>query len=112
MKTKTRKILIKAVIVLLCVVALTLGWIIFDATVDRSGWHEKDGRCYYRDFHGHRVTGWLDTNDGRYYLDGDGWKRHGPDARGQRHTSAPVVSVHGGIGIQPLQLRALRRAIS
>ena len=80
MKTKTRKILIKAVIVLLCVVALTLGWIIFDATVDRSGWHEKDGRCYYRDFHGHRVTGWLETKYGRYYLGDDykmvtGWKK-------------------------------------
>lgn len=90
MKTKTRKILIKAVIVLLCVVALTLGWIIFDATVDRSGWRETRGGYYYRDFHGHRVTGWLDTNDGRYYLDGDGWMVTGwQDIGGETYWFAP-----------------------
>lgn len=90
MKTKTRNILIKAVIVLLCAAALTLGWIIFDATVDRSGWHEKDGRSYYRDFHGRRVTGWLDTDDGRYYLDGDGWMVTGwMDLDGETYWFAP-----------------------
>ena len=79
MKTKSRNTLVKALIAVLCAAALGLGWFLFDATVDRSGWKEKDGFYYYRDFHGRRVTGWLDTEQGRFYLDSDykmvtGWK--------------------------------------
>ena len=80
MRTKTRKRLVIALIALLCAAVLGLGWIIFDATVDRSGWREARGGWYYRDFHGHRVTGWLETEYGRYYLGDDslmvtGWKK-------------------------------------
>lgn len=79
MKTKTRNILIKVVIALTCAVVLSLGWIIFDRNVDRSGWREtREGFCY-RDFHGRKVTGWLETEYGRYYLDNyimaTGWKK-------------------------------------
>ena len=80
MQTKTRKRLVIALIALLCAAVLGLGWIIFDATVDRSGWREARDGWYYRDFHGHRVTGWLETEYGRYYLNDDylmatGWKK-------------------------------------
>ena len=80
MQTKTRKRLVIALIALLCAAVLGLGWIIFDATVDRSGWREAQDGWYYRDFHGHRVTGWLETECGRYYLNDDylmatGWKK-------------------------------------
>ena len=80
MQTKTRKRLVIALIALLCAAVLGLGWIIFDATVDRSGWREARDGWYYRDFHGHRVTGWLETEYGRYYLGDDylmatGWKK-------------------------------------
>ena len=50
----------------LCLLALTLavsGWILFDRTVDRSGWVERKGSYSYRDFHGRKVTGWQ-------YIDG------------------------------------------
>lgn len=48
---------------------LIVGWIIFDQTVDRSGWVEKDGLYSYRDFHGRKITGWLELDDRTCYFD-------------------------------------------
>ena len=35
---------------------------------DRSGWAEKDGVRFYRDFHAKPVTGWLDIDGQRYFF--------------------------------------------
>ena len=73
MKTKTHGRLITVLVVVLCLAALTAGWLCFDAFVDRSGWREKDGQHYYRDFHGKKVTGWLQNEYGKYYLGDDSY---------------------------------------
>ena len=49
-----------------------LGWLVYDSTVDRSGWERTDSAIYYRDFHGKRITGWLDTEENRYFFAPDG----------------------------------------
>ena len=67
MKTKQRHR--RVLIVILCAVLAVLGWLWFDNNVDRSGWEEKEGIQYYRDFHGRRVTGWQDIQGSRYYFD-------------------------------------------
>lgn len=67
MKTKQRHR--RVLIVILCTVLAVLGWLWFDNNVDRSGWEEKEGIQYYRDFHGRRVTGWQDIQGSRYYFD-------------------------------------------
>ena len=64
----------KKVLIILLVLLLTAGagfggWLWYDNNVDRSGWEEKEGIQYYRDFHGRRVTGWQDIQDNRYYFD-------------------------------------------
>lgn len=56
-------------ILLATVFLLTAGWLAFDRYVDRSGWIEKDGVYSYRDFHGKKVTGWLQYRDHSYYFD-------------------------------------------
>ena len=73
MKTKTHGRLITILVVVLCLAALTAGWLCFDTFVDRSGWREKDGQHYYRDFHGKKVTGWLQNEYGKYYLGDDSY---------------------------------------
>lgn len=73
MKTKTHSRLITVLVVVLCLAALTAGWLCFDTFVDRSGWREKDGQHYYRDFHGKKVTGWLQNEYGKYYLGDDSY---------------------------------------
>ncbi len=71
MKTKTR-ILLPLVLALTIVLCCVGGWIWYDNNVDRSGWVEKNGVRYYRDFHADPVSGWLDLADGRYYFREDG----------------------------------------
>ncbi len=44
------------------------GWIWYDNNVDRSGWAEKDGIRYYRDFHADPVEGWLTLGEDTYYF--------------------------------------------
>ena len=51
MKTKTGRILTVALIFQLLAFSACAGWLIYDAKVDRSGWAEKDGVRFYRDFH-------------------------------------------------------------
>ena len=59
MKTKTSRILAVVLIFQLLAFSACAGWLIYDAKVDRSGWAEKDGVRFYRDFHAKPVTGWL-----------------------------------------------------
>lgn len=71
MKTKQRRSLKwfrRTLIALACIALAGLGWYWFDNNVDRSGWFEKEGVQYYRDFHGRRVTGWQDIQGNRYYF--------------------------------------------
>ena len=48
------------------------GWFWYDNNVDRSGWAEKDGVRFYRDFHADPWSGWLTLEEGIYYLQSDG----------------------------------------
>lgn len=68
MKTKTSRILAVVLIFQLLAFSVCAGWLIYDAKVDRSGWAEKDGVRYYRDFHAKPVTGWLDIDGQRYFF--------------------------------------------
>ena len=62
---------LKLVLILLVLTFLgSLGFFLVDRYVDRSGWYQKDGAYYYRDFHWRKVTGWQKI-DGRYYYFGD-----------------------------------------
>lgn len=71
MKTKARFLL--PIFILIAIVAACVGgWFWYDNNVDRSGWVEKDGVRFYRDFHADPVSGWLDLDEGRYYFHEDG----------------------------------------
>lgn len=60
MKTKQQRLVtILAVAVALILLGIS-GWLVYDNTIDRSGWQEKDGIRFYRDFHADPVTGWWD----------------------------------------------------
>ena len=72
MKTKLRLILPVILIVLILIGACFGGWLWYDNNIDRSGWAEKDGIRFYRDFHGDPVSGWLELEGGRYYFNPDG----------------------------------------
>lgn len=70
---KKRQILLLVICGILLFAALTSGiWFWYDNNVDRSGWVEKNGIRFYRDFHADPVSGWLDLEDGRYYFHDDG----------------------------------------
>ena len=69
MKPIRRQTLIRLCILFSVILVLSVGWIIFDNTVDRSGWGEKNGVIYYRDFHGKKIVGWLELETGIYYFD-------------------------------------------
>lgn len=71
MKTKT-KILIPILIAVILLSCAGGGWIWYDNNVDRSGWVEKDGVRFYRDFYADPVSGWLELEDGLYYFHEDG----------------------------------------
>lgn len=69
MEEKQRKSLIILCSVLGIILALMIGWTVFDRTVDRSGWSLNDGLYSYRDFHGRKVSGWQEIDGGTYYFD-------------------------------------------
>lgn len=76
---KQRNIIKKVCILLGILLVLMIAVIVFDNTVDRSGWMEKDGTYSYRDFHGRKITGWLTLEDHTYYFGEDtimvtGWQ--------------------------------------
>lgn len=71
MRTKTH-IFLPLLLALTIVSASVGGWLWYDNNVDRSGWVEKDGVRFYRDFYADPVSGWLDLEDGRYYFHEDG----------------------------------------
>lgn len=60
-------------VILLLLLSLTVmavsGWLWYDTNIDRSGWAQRDGIRYYRDFYGEPASGWLDLEGERYYLD-------------------------------------------
>ncbi len=61
------------IIAAVLLITLSLGiWSWYDNNVDRSGWAEKKGVRFYRDFYADPVSGWLDLDDGRYYFHDDG----------------------------------------
>ena len=69
MKSSKQRNTLILCLALCSILALMLAWIIFDKTVDRSGWVEKDGVYSYRDFHGKKITGWLELDGNTYYFD-------------------------------------------
>ena len=69
MNQKRRTALIDLCILLGIILTLTTGWTIYDKTVDRSGWVEKEGIVSYKDFHGKLTVGWLELNGSTYYFD-------------------------------------------
>ncbi len=77
MNIKTRRFLPLAIAAIL---ALCLGagiWTWYDNNVDRSGWAEKKGVRYYRDFHADPVSGWLELAEGTFYFHADGTPHFG-----------------------------------
>ena len=84
MKSKRRTMLIDLCILLSIILTLTIGWTVYDKTVDRSGWVEEDGIVFYKDFHGKKVTGWQQIDENTYYFDKNcimvtGWQNWGQD---------------------------------
>lgn len=81
MKTKKR-LLVPVLIGLIILGALAGGiWHWYDNNVDRSGWVEKDGTRFYRDFHADPVSGWLTLEEGTYFFQEGGipytgWMEH------------------------------------
>ena len=69
---KSQRILTILLIVLSIALAGTIGWIVYDMNVDRSGFLLQDGIYYYRDFHARLVNGWQDIDGSRYHFDTDG----------------------------------------
>lgn len=68
MKTKNQRLItVLAVIVALVLMGISI-WLVYDNTVDRSGWQEKDGIRFYQDFHGDPVQGWWDLDGEVYYF--------------------------------------------
>ncbi len=99
MKTKKRRILPIILITLAVIAAGILGWLWFDANVDRSGWVVKDGVYCYKDFHGKRITGWLEKEGVFFYFAPDtsmvtGWQ----DLEGSRYYFSTSGEMGAGLG--------------
>lgn len=78
MRTKRWRYVLIILMALVLLSALGYGgWVWYDGHVDRSGWVEKEGVRFYRDFHARPVSGWLTLPQGRYYLHDDGTPYHG-----------------------------------
>lgn len=68
MQTKIRRFVPLAAILFALLVSTVGGWLWYDNNVDRSGWVERDGVRFYRDFHADPVSGWLELPEGTYYF--------------------------------------------
>ena len=84
MKKKQLQMLLDLCILIAIILTLTIGWTIYDQTVDRSGWVEKNGLISYKDFHGNKVSGWMEIEGSTYYFDQDfimvtGWQEWNED---------------------------------
>lgn len=77
MKVTTRRLPIILLLVFSLGVMALSGWLWYDSSVDRSGWFEKDGVRYYRDFHADPVSGWLKLEEQTYYFDDRGVPKTG-----------------------------------
>ena len=96
---KTKKRLILPVLISLCLLGCLIwgGWMWYDNNVDRSGWTEKDGVRFYRDFHADPVSGWLQLEEGRYYFHPDGTPHTGwHDIDGQTYYFGDSGIMHTG----------------
>lgn len=67
---KTRKRFLVPILIGLVILASVAGglWYWYDNNIDRSGWFEKEGIRYYRDFHADPVSGWLELDGETYYF--------------------------------------------
>jgi len=70
MQNKKQRTLTIVLIALILAFVGSLSWFLVNRYVDRSGWYEKNGDYYYRDFHWRKVSGWQKI-DGYYYYFGD-----------------------------------------
>lgn len=61
-------VLFTLLILLLTSCVLSLGWMWYDATVDRSGWQLQAGKYIHLDFHGSVQTGWQELDGKHYYF--------------------------------------------
>ena len=71
MQRKNRTLII-LLILLICAFVGSLGWFLVDRFVDRSGWQEEDGKRYYYDASGKKVTGYKKI-DGKWYCCDPTW---------------------------------------
>ena len=76
---KTRRLLKALCIILGILLTITIGLVIFDQTVDRSGWRQTEAGYHYQDFHGRKITGWMELDGSTYYFGEDtvmvtGWQ--------------------------------------
>ncbi len=69
---KTLRRLLPLLILMIILGSAVGGWLWYDNNVDRSGWVEKNGIRFYRDFYAVPVSGWLDIGPDRYYFHEDG----------------------------------------
>lgn len=96
MKTK-RKLFLPLLLALLIAASCVGGWYWYDNNVDRSGWVEKDGIRFYRDFHADPVSGWLTLEEGTYYFCDDGTPHTGwLDMDGDTYFFDDVGTMHTG----------------
>ena len=73
MEARKRRLLPVVILLVISLGVMGLsGWLWYDSTVDRSGWVERDGIRYYRDFHADPVSGWLMLEENTYCLDEQG----------------------------------------
>ncbi len=98
MSKKQYRIMAVAAFILAMTFLGSATWLWYDSHVDRSGWVEKDGVRYYRDFHAQPVSGWLDVDGQRYFfLEGGiphtGWLRESASAPSD---AGPTVSLAAG----------------
>ena len=67
-KLPSLKLVLTALLALLLAASI---WFVYDNHVDRSGWLQRDGLYYYKDFHARRVTGWQIIDGATYYFGED-----------------------------------------